>query len=80
VTRLPTIIRVIPGLYSRHTVRRTKRPIVVVASTEMTHCGPDYRHLSSVGMTAQMFAYQEDRYAIDRMLALGAKGLYEVVH
>ena len=62
-----------------HTVRRTNRAVVVVASTDMTHCGDSYRHLPPAGMTAQMFAYQEDRYAIDRMLALDAKGLYEVV-
>jgi AmmeMemoRadiSam system protein B len=30
-------------------------------------------------MTAQTFVYQEDRYVIDRMLTLDAKGLYEVV-
>jgi hypothetical protein len=30
-------------------------------------------------MTAYAFAYQEDRYAIDRMLALDPKGLYQVV-
>ena len=62
-----------------HTVRRSNRAVVVVASTDMTHCGDSYRHLPSAGMTAQIFAYQEDRYAIDRMLALDAKGLYEVV-
>jgi len=62
-----------------HTVRGTHRPVVVVASTDMTHCGDYYRHHPPAGMTAQTFAYQEDRYAIDRMLALDAKGLYEVV-
>jgi AmmeMemoRadiSam system protein B len=61
------------------TVRRTSRAVVIVASTDMTHCGPHYRHLPPAGMTAHAFAYQEDRYAIDRMLALDAQGLYEVV-
>ena len=62
------------------TVRRTSRAVVVVASTDMTRCGDYYRHLPPAGMTAHTFAYQEDRYAIDRMLALDARGLYEVVH
>jgi AmmeMemoRadiSam system protein B len=30
-------------------------------------------------MTAHAFAYQEDQYAIDRIVALDAKGLYQVV-
>jgi AmmeMemoRadiSam system protein B len=61
------------------TVQRTNRAVVIVASTDMTHCGHHYRHLPPPGMTSHAFAYQEDRYAIDRMLALDAKGLYEVV-
>jgi AmmeMemoRadiSam system protein B len=61
------------------TVQRTHRAVVLVASTDMTHCGHHYRHLPPAGMTAHTFAYQEDRYAIDRMRALDAKGLYEVV-
>ncbi|MGH8068614.1 MAG: AmmeMemoRadiSam system protein B [Candidatus Entotheonellia bacterium] len=61
------------------TVQRTSRAVVIVASTDMTHCGHHYRHLPPAGMTAYAFAYQEDRYAIDRMLALDPKGLYQVV-
>jgi MEMO1 family protein len=61
------------------TVQRTNRAVVIVASTDMTHCGHHYRHLPPTGMTAHAFAYQEDRYAIDRMLAVDGKGLYEVV-
>jgi AmmeMemoRadiSam system protein B len=61
------------------TVQRTSRTVVIVASTDMTHCGHHYRHLPPAGLTAHAFACQEDRYAIDRMLALDAKGLYRVV-
>ena len=60
-------------------VRRIIRTVVPVASTDMTYCGNDCRHLLLAGITAQTFAYQEDRYAMDRLLALGAKGFYEVV-
>jgi MEMO1 family protein len=61
------------------TVQRSDRSVVIVASTDMTHCGRHYRHLPPAGMTAQAFAYQEDQYAIDRMLALDPEGLYQVV-
>jgi MEMO1 family protein len=61
------------------TVQRTGRAVVIVASTDMTHCGLYYRHLPPAGMTAYAFAYQEDRFAIDRILALDAQGLYQVV-
>jgi AmmeMemoRadiSam system protein B len=60
-------------------VQGTGRAVVIVASTDMTHCGRHYRHLPPAGMTAHAFAYQEDRYAIDRMLALDPQGLYQVV-
>jgi AmmeMemoRadiSam system protein B len=60
-------------------VRRTSRSVVIIASTDMTHCGQHYRHLPPAGMTAQAFAHQEDRYAIERMQALDPKGLYRVV-
>lgn len=60
-------------------VRRASRPVVIVASTDMTHCGGSYRHLPPPGMTAQAFAHQEDRHAIERMLALDPEGLYRVV-
>jgi AmmeMemoRadiSam system protein B len=61
------------------TVQRSSRAVVIVASTDMTHCGRHYRHLPPAGMTAHAFAYREAQYAIDRMLALDPKGLYEVV-
>jgi AmmeMemoRadiSam system protein B len=61
------------------TIQRTSRSVVIVASTDMTHCGRQYRHLPPAGMTAHAFACQEDRLAIDRMLALDPEGLYQVV-
>jgi AmmeMemoRadiSam system protein B len=61
------------------TVQCTGRSVVIVASTDMTHCGSQYRHLPPQGMTAHAFARQEDHYAIDRMLAFDPDGLYQVV-
>jgi AmmeMemoRadiSam system protein B len=62
------------------TVQNTGRSVVIVASTDMTHCGRHYQHLPPTGVTAYAFAYQEDRYAIDQMVALDPQGLYRVVH
>jgi AmmeMemoRadiSam system protein B len=61
------------------TVRRAVCPVVIIASTDMTHAGRSYRHLPPAGMTAHAFACQEDRYAIDRVMALDPEGLYRVV-
>jgi len=61
------------------TLQRTTRSVVIVASTDMTHCGRSYRHMPPPGMTAHDFACQEDRYAIDRIAALDPQGLYQVV-
>ncbi|MBI3326840.1 MAG: AmmeMemoRadiSam system protein B [Nitrospinae bacterium] len=60
-------------------VQQSARSVVIVASTDMTHCGRSYRHLPPPGMTAHDFACQEDRWAIDRITALDPRGLYQVV-
>lgn len=62
-----------------YAVQRAARSVVIVASTDMTHCGRSYRHDPPAGMTAHDFACQEDRYAIDRITALDPQGLYQVV-
>ncbi len=61
------------------TVQRSSRSVIIVASTNMAHCGRHYRHLPPAGTTAHAFAYQEDRYAINRLLALDLQGLCQVV-
>lgn len=48
---------------------------VIVAGTDITRCGRHYRHCLAAGMTAQAFAYQEDQYASDLMLALDPQEL-----
>lgn len=60
-------------------VQRSSKSVVIVASTDMTHCGRSYRHEPPAGMTAHDFACQEDRWAIDRIAALDPRGLYQVV-
>jgi MEMO1 family protein len=62
------------------TIHGTGCSVVIIASTDMTHCGRSYRHLPPAGMTAHAFACQEDRYAVERILALDPPGLYRIVH
>ena len=61
------------------TIRGTGCSVVIIVSTDMTHCGRSYRHLPPAGMTAHAFACQEDRYAVERIVALDPPGLYRVV-
>jgi AmmeMemoRadiSam system protein B len=67
------------GYAVAQTVPGNSRSVVIVASTYMPYCGRYYRHLPPAAMTAHAIVYQEDQCAIDRMLALDPKGLYEVV-
>ncbi len=55
------------------------RDVVVVASTDFTHCGAGYMHPPPRGVGAGDFAAREDRKAIDRILALDPEGLIETV-
>ncbi len=53
--------------------------VVMIASTDFTHAGPSYGHSPPRGMRAGDFARQEDRKAIDRILAMDPRGLVETV-
>ncbi|MGQ9583210.1 MAG: AmmeMemoRadiSam system protein B [Thermoplasmatota archaeon] len=58
---------------------RAGRDVVVIASTDFTHCGPGYMHPPPRGTSAGEFAAREDRKAIERILALDPEGLIETV-
>lgn len=58
---------------------RDPRPLVV-ASTDMTHCGPSYSQLPPRGQDADAFARAQDAAVIERIVALDPDGLYRVVH
>ncbi|MEM2870291.1 MAG: AmmeMemoRadiSam system protein B [Thermoplasmata archaeon] len=57
----------------------TGKDVVVIASTDFTHCGAGYMHPPPRGMSAGDFAAREDKKAIDRILALDPQGLLETV-
>ena len=60
-------------------IRASKKSVVVVASTDMTHCGRAYHQLPPRGMAAHEFAIMQDRKAIEAILALNPAKLYMTV-
>lgn len=55
------------------------RDIVVIASSDFTHCGFDYRNFVPPGQTAGEYAKKEDEKAIEPILALDPQGLINTV-
>ena len=55
------------------------RDALVIASSDFTHVGPQYYQLPPRGTTAPAYAKEQDRKAIDRILALDPKGLADAV-
>jgi hypothetical protein len=53
--------------------------VVIIASTDFTHAGSGYGNQAPRGMRAGDFAKQEDKKAIDRILAMDPRGLVETV-
>lgn len=56
-----------------------KSRVTMIASTDFTHCGPMYHQLPPPGMTAADYARQQDRLAIEAILALDPERLYRTV-
>jgi len=53
--------------------------VVVIASTDFTHCGAGYGHPPPRGMGAGEFAGQQDKMAIKKILDMDPDGLVETV-
>ena len=60
-------------------IRASRKSVVVVASTDMTHCGRVYHQSPPRGMAAHEFAIMQDRKAIEAILALNPAQLYMTV-
>ncbi|RMH07317.1 MAG: AmmeMemoRadiSam system protein B [Nitrospirae bacterium] len=60
-------------------IRESSQTVVVVASTDFTHCGRVYRQLPPPGLTAHAFAREQDRKAIEAILTLNPRNLYDTV-
>lgn len=56
------------------------RDVVIIASTDFTHCGPMYNQIPSEGKNAGEFAREQDEMAIEKIEKLDPKGLSEVIN
>src|SRR6267378_5118882 len=50
------------------------KDVLLIASSDFTHVGPQYNQLPTGGLTAPGFAKEQDAKAIEQILALDAKG------
>ena len=60
-------------------IQPSMKSVVVVDSTDMTHCGRVYHQIPPRGMAAHEFAIMQDRKAIEAILALNPAQLYMTV-
>jgi AmmeMemoRadiSam system protein B len=60
-------------------IRKTGRDVVVIASSDFTHCGFMYGQIPPHGMTAGNWAAKQDKKAISAILELDIKGLLKTV-
>lgn len=56
-----------------------EKDVVIIASTDFTHCGPMYGQLPPGGQRADEFARRQDERAIVEIVNLNPKGLFKAV-
>lgn len=54
-------------------------PPLLIASSDMTHCGPGFGQWPPPGLTAEAFAHQQDRLALDALQTLDGEQLHRTV-
>lgn len=54
------------------------KDVVIIASSDFTHCGFAYQQPVPRTMNAGQYAYAQDKFAIEKIFALDAKGLLDV--
>jgi len=60
-------------------VKKLKRTVTIIASSDFSHAGFNYQSMPPEGMRVDKYAEQQDRLAIDRILALDPSGLVQTV-
>src|SRR5256712_5842708 len=51
-------------------IQEGSKPPTLIASTDLTHCGPGFGQSPPPGLTSEAFAHQQDRLAIEAIYAL----------
>ncbi len=67
------------GTIISEAVKKTGRDVVVIASSDFTHCGMMYGQIPLNGMTAGAWAAKQDEKAINAILELNPKNLLKSV-
>jgi hypothetical protein len=60
-------------------IQKSKKNIVVIASSDFSHVGFNYQSMPPQGMRVDQYAEKQDRLAIEQILALDPKGLVRTV-
>ena len=54
-------------------------PPILIASTDMTHCGPGFGQSPPAGLTADAFARRQDRVALDALQTLSEQRFHDTI-
>src|SRR5947208_12006330 len=57
-------------------IQDTPVPPLLIASTDLTHCGPGFGQFPPPGLTAETFAHQQDQLAIETIHTLDGERLH----
>lgn len=60
-------------------IEEAATPPLLIASSDMTHCGPGFGQWPPPGLTAEAFAHQQDRLALDALETLDGEQLHRTV-
>lgn len=60
-------------------LQKTKKHVVIIASSDFSHVGFNYRSMPPEGLRVDKYAEQQDKLAIDQILRLDPKGLVQTV-
>jgi AmmeMemoRadiSam system protein B len=60
-------------------IKKSGRDVVIIASSDFTHCGPSYGAIPKSGMSAGDFAKSQDEKAINAILSMDPKSLFKNV-
>jgi hypothetical protein len=67
------------GLALATVIEAAPSPPLLIASTDLTHCGPGFGQSPPPGMTAEAFAHRQDRLALDAVQTLDGERLHRTV-
>ena len=67
------------GLALASVIEEAPTPPLLIASTDLTHCGPGFGQSPPSGLTAEAFAHRQDRLALDAVQTLDGERLHWTV-